>query len=159
MPNTPALVGAGATAIAVGSRATPADAARARELFQSVGLCLQVEEQHLDAVTGLSGSGPAYVLRLLEAMTQGGAEVGLPADVAHELAVQTLLGTARLVLETGEAPTVLRERVTSPGGTTVAGLAALQSGDFYETVIAAVRDATARSRELGGNQGRQTGTK
>lgn len=158
MPNTPALVGVGATAIASGRFATAEDLARARTLFESVGLCLEVRESQLDAVTGLSGSGPAYVLRMLEAMTAGGIEVGLSAEVAAQLSLQTLLGSARLVLETGEQPALLRERVTSPGGTTVAGLAALERGGFHEVVVAAIRAATERSRELGGGAESSNGT-
>jgi pyrroline-5-carboxylate reductase len=149
MPNTPALVGVGATAIALGKYATRADAASAQQLFESVGLCLEVDEVDIDAVTGLSGSGPAYVLRLLESLIDGGIEVGLSPEVTRQLALQTLLGAATLVRETGEQPGVLRERVTSPGGTTVAGLTALQNGGFRDAVVAAVRAATERSRELG----------
>lgn len=149
MPNTPALVGVGATAVCLGQHAKQEDAERALALFSSVGLCLEVKEDQLDAVTGLSGSGPAYVLRLLEAMIEGGIAAGLQPQVAKDLALQTLLGTATLVRETGEEPAVLRERVTSPGGTTVAGLAALQDRGFGEAVIAAVAAATARSKELG----------
>jgi pyrroline-5-carboxylate reductase len=149
MPNTPALVGAGATAIAPGRDATKDDVALAKGVFDSVGTCVQVSEGLIDAVTGLSGSGPAYVLMALEALTAGGVEVGLPRDVAHALALQTLLGTAQLVQITGEHPAVLKDRVTSPGGTTIAGIRALERAGFRHALIDAVHAATARAVELG----------
>ncbi|RLB52272.1 MAG: pyrroline-5-carboxylate reductase [Deltaproteobacteria bacterium] len=149
MPNTPALVGAGATAFARGPRATSADAAAARDLFESVGVVLEVEEDRLDAVTGLSGSGPAYVFRLVEGMVAGGIAAGLTDDDATLLAVQTVAGAARLLRESTDTPARLREKVTSPGGTTQAGLDHLAAHDFHETVKGAVTAATERSVELG----------
>jgi pyrroline-5-carboxylate reductase len=149
MPNTPALVGAGATAIASGRHATSDDRDQARRLFESVGTCVDVPERLMDAVTGLSGSGPAYVLLVLEGLVAGGVEVGLTRDVALQLALQTLLGTARMAIETGEHPAVLRDRVTSPGGTTSAGLRALESFGLRHALIEAVSAATERSAELG----------
>ncbi|MBW2463751.1 MAG: pyrroline-5-carboxylate reductase [Deltaproteobacteria bacterium] len=149
MPNTPALVGAGATAFARGTRATDTDAATARELFESVGVALEVDEDRLDAVTGLSGSGPAYVFRLVEGMIAGGVAAGLTADDATLLAVQTVTGAARLLRESTDTPARLREKVTSPGGTTQAGLDHLAAHDFHQTVRGAVTTATERSVELG----------
>lgn len=149
MPNTPALVGAGATAIAAGSHATDADLDLAETLFRSVGIAVRVPEEQIDAVTGLSGSGPAYVFALIEALRDAGAQEGLPEDTALRLASQTVFGAARLLLDEREAPEVLRDRVTSPGGTTRAGLDALAKGGFAETIQGAVRAATRRSIELG----------
>jgi pyrroline-5-carboxylate reductase len=149
MPNTPALVGAGATAIAAGSLATEEDLALAEMLFRSVGISVRVPEAQLDAVTGLSGSGPAYVFAMIEALRDGGVQEGLPEDTALQLASQTVFGAARLMRDENETPEVLRERVTSPGGTTRAGLDALSGGGFAEAVRGAVRAATRRSVELG----------
>jgi pyrroline-5-carboxylate reductase len=149
MPNTPALVGAGATAIAAGTNATEADLDLTELLFRSVGIALRVPEDQIDAVTGLSGSGPAYVFAMVEALRDAGASEGLPEDTALQLASQTVFGAARLLLEEGEAPEILRARVTSPGGTTQAGLDALAAADFAAVVRAAVRAATLRSVELG----------
>jgi pyrroline-5-carboxylate reductase len=149
MPNTPALVMEAASAISPGAHATPEDMSLARRIFELVGKSYQVEEKLLDAVTGLSGSGPAYVLTFIEALSDAGVKNGLPRDVATGLATQTLFGTAKLLLETREHPAVLRDMVTSPGGTTIAGLHALEQGGFRGTVINAVDAATARSRELG----------
>lgn len=149
MPNTPALVLAGATAIAAGSGATPGDMETAAMLFSLIGSCCQLEEKLLDAVTGLSGSGPAYVLTFIEALADGGVKNGLPRDAALSLARQTLLGTAKLLAESGEHPGSLRDKVTSPGGTTIAGLHALEKGSFRATVMNAVEAATLRSKELG----------
>ncbi len=149
MPNTPALVMAGASALCSGSRATAEDLALGEALFAQVGTVCRVEEKLMDAVTGLSGSGPAYVLAFIESLADGGVKNGLPRDTALKLAAQTLLGTARLYLETGEHPASLRDKVTSPGGTTIAGLHALETGCFRGTVVSAVDAAVARSKELG----------
>jgi pyrroline-5-carboxylate reductase len=149
MPNTPALIGASATGFALGSAAKPQDGALAQKLFASVGLACQVHESLLDAVTGLSGSGPAYAFLIIEALSDGGVAAGLPRDIATRLAAQTLLGSARLVLETGQHPGALKDMVTSPGGTTVEGLHELEKGALRGTLISAVRAATEKSRKLG----------
>ncbi len=150
MPNTPALVLEGATAIAPGASADSDDVHLARRIFELVGKTYQVEEKLMDAVTGLSGSGPAYVLSFIEALADAGVKNGLPRDVAAGLAAQTVFGTARLLLDTREHPAVLRDKVTSPGGTTIAGLHVLEREGFGGTVMNAVDTATARSKELGG---------
>jgi len=149
MPNTPALVGAGATAIAAGRHATHEDLELAEVLFRSVGISVLVPEEQLDAVTGLSGSGPAYVFAMIEALRDAGTREGLPEEIALELASQTVFGAARLLRDEKESPEVLRGRVTSPGGTTRAGLDALAAGGFAEAILGAVRAATRRSVELG----------
>lgn len=148
MPNTPALVGSGVTAIAGGAKATEADMTLVATLFSSVGLCVRVPEDQLDAVTGLSGSGPAYVFAMIEALRDAGLREGLSEDTALTLASQTVLGAARLLCEGTESPESLREKVTSPGGTTRAGLDALEAGGFAEALTGAVRAATRRSGEL-----------
>ncbi len=148
MPNTPALVGAGATALAGGSHATEADLALAETLFRSVGICVRVPEDQMDAVTGLSGSGPAYVFAMVEALRDAGLREGLSEATALQLAAQTVFGAAKLLNEQDESPETLRNRVTSPGGTTRAGLDALDNADFAETIAGAVRAATRRSVEL-----------
>jgi len=149
MPNTPALVGAGASAIAAGSHATEEDLELAEALFRSVGISVRVPEEQIDAVTGLSGSGPAYVFAMIEALRDAGAREGLPEETALHLASQTVFGAARLLLDEKEPPEVLRDRVTSPGGTTRAGLDALADAGFADAIFGAVRAATRRSVELG----------
>jgi pyrroline-5-carboxylate reductase len=149
MPNTPGLVGASASAWAPGPNLQPDDAATVTRLLEAVGMAVRVPESALDAVTGLAGSGPAWVLTLLEGMIDGGVLAGLPRDVARVLAVQTLLGTARLVQETGRHPSELKDGVTSPGGTTIHGLAVLESRGVRGAVMDAVLAATNRSKELG----------
>ncbi|HEY8091112.1 MAG TPA: pyrroline-5-carboxylate reductase [Polyangiaceae bacterium] len=149
MPNTPATVQAGATAIAAGSHASADDLRVARELFQAVGRVAVLDEVLLDAVTGLSGSGPAYVMLIVEALADGGVKVGLHRDTALMLAAQTVFGSAKLLLETGEHPGRLKDMVTSPGGTAIAGLHTLESGGLRRTLIDAVEVATKRSAELG----------
>lgn len=149
MPNTPALVMEGASALCAGSHATGEDLSLARQIFDMVGKSWIVEEKLLDAVTGLSGSGPAYVLTFIEALSDAGVKNGLTREAATGLAAQTVFGTAKLLLETREHPAVLRDKVTSPGGTTIAGLAALEKEGFRNAAIAAVDGATARSAELG----------
>lgn len=149
MPNTPALTLEAASAIAPGANATIEDLSLTRRIFELVGKTWQVDEKLMDAVTGLSGSGPAYVLTFIEALADAGVKNGLPRDAALGLAGQTVFGTAKLLLETHDHPAVLRDKVTSPGGTTIAGLHALEQGGFRGTVINAVDAATARSKELG----------
>lgn len=149
MPNTPALVGAGASAFALGKAATAADGELAKKLLSAVGLAWQVKEPLLDAVTGLSGSGPAYVYQFIEALSDGGVAAGLPRDIATKLAAQTVWGGAKMVLETGQHPGALKDQVTSPGGTTIEGLHALEKGRLRATVMSAVRAATEKSKQLG----------
>lgn len=149
MPNTPALVGKGAAAFCLGSRATENDASCARLLLGSVGLAVEVPERLMDVVTGLSGSGPAYVYLIIEALADGGVRMGLPRADAVRLAAQTVLGAAAMVIETGEHPAVLKDMVTSPGGTTIAGLAELERKGLRSALIEAVCAATKRATELG----------
>jgi pyrroline-5-carboxylate reductase len=149
MPNTPALVNQGATAYALGPGATNNDAAIAETIFGAVGKIVRVKEALIDVVTGLSGSGPAYIYLVIEALADGAVLMGLPRDLALQLAAQTVLGAASMVLQTGEHPSVLRDQVTSPGGTTMAALEALEAGGARAAFIAAVRAATERARELG----------
>jgi len=150
MPNTPALVGAGAAAISAGPGATDDDMAWAGKILGAVGVVVRVAEKHLDAVTGVSGSGPAYVFLVAEAMAEAGVLAGLPRDVAETLAFQTLLGAAKLLVESGENPAALRAAVTSPGGTTAAGLRELERGGVRAAFLDAVTAAAQRSRELSG---------
>jgi pyrroline-5-carboxylate reductase len=149
MPNTPALVGAGATAISAGKHASESDLATARAMFDAVGISVILEETHLDAVTGLSGSGPAYIFLILEALADAGVKVGLSRRNAQRLAAQTVMGSAKMLLETDEHPGKLKDMVTSPGGTAIAGLHTLEEGGLRTTLINAVETATKRARELG----------
>ena len=149
MPNAPALVLAGAAAIARGEYATAQDLQCAEAIFAAVGKVVVVEEKHLDAVTGLSGSGPAYAFLFIEALADAGVKMGLARDVAILLAAQTVLGAAKMVIESGRHPAELKDMVASPGGTTIAGLYALERGGLRGTLIEAVEAATIRSRELG----------
>lgn len=149
MPNTPALVGESASAFALGKSASAADGDLAQKLFSAVGVALPVKESLLDAVTGLSGSGPAYVYQFIEALSDGGVASGLPREVATKLAAQTVLGAAKMVLETGIHPGALKDQVTSPGGTTIEGLHELEKGKLRGTVMNAVRAASDKSKKLG----------
>ena len=149
MPNTPATVGAAATALALGEHATDADLATARTIFDSVGLTVLLEESQLDAVTGLSGSGPAYLFLIIEALADAGVKVGLSRRASLQLAAQTVLGSAKLLIESGQHPGMLKDGVTSPGGTAIAGLHTLEAGGLRNALMNAVEAATRRSRELG----------
>jgi pyrroline-5-carboxylate reductase len=149
MPNTPALVGYGAAAIAGGRTAGAEDLAWAQSILEAVGTVVTVPETALDAVTGLSGSGPAYIFLVAEALVDAGVLVGLTRAMARQLVVQTLVGSARLLEETGDEPATLRAAVTSPGGTTAAGLRVLEAAGLRSAVLEAVSAATQRSRELG----------
>jgi pyrroline-5-carboxylate reductase len=148
MPNTPALVGEGATAVCYGHTVRAADRKLVKRVFGAVGRAVELEESLMDAVTGLSGSGPAYVFSLIQGMADGGVREGLPRETALELAAQTVLGSARMVLETGKHPLQLRDQVASPGGTTIQGIGVLQETGFEGMVMEAVRAATERSRQL-----------
>lgn len=150
MPNTPATVGAGMTAIAAGTEVQPRHLDRAKQILQAVGDVVEVPESMMDAVTGLSGSGPGYVAIAIEALTDGGVAAGLPRAIAAKLALNTVLGSAQLLKETGMHPAELKDRVTSPGGTTIAGISQLESAGFRSALIEAVRKASQRSQELGG---------
>ena len=149
MPNTAAMALAGATGIAPGSRATAQDTEFAQALFDAVGRSVVLDESLMDAVTGLSGSGPAYVMMIIDALADGGVKVGLHRDTALLLAAQTVYGSAKLLLETGEHPGRLKDMVTSPGGTTIAGIHSLESGGLRHTLMNAVEVATRRATELG----------
>ncbi|MFZ4665887.1 MAG: pyrroline-5-carboxylate reductase [Prochlorotrichaceae cyanobacterium] len=149
MPNTPATIGYAMTALAQGSLVMPPQMAQAQTLFAAIGEVVEVPESLMDAVTGLSGSGPAYVALLLEALADGGVAVGLPRATALQLALQTLRGTAELLQQTQRHPALLKDQVCSPGGTTIAGVAALEAGGFRSAVIEAVKAACKRSQELG----------
>lgn len=149
MPNTPSVVQAGISALAWGGHVTAEDEGFARAIFESVGRVVVVEERLMDVVTGLSGSGPAYIFLIIEALADGGVKMGLPRDAALALAAQTVFGAARMALETGEHPGRLKDKVTSPGGTTIAGLHALERGRLRASLMDAVEAATKRSQELG----------
>ncbi|MCG6158390.1 pyrroline-5-carboxylate reductase [Rubinisphaera margarita] len=151
MPNTPSLVGTGAAGMAVSEVVPEQQAAIVQGLMESVGLCERLPEKLLDAVTGLSGSGPAYVFQFIEALSDGGVLAGLPRATATRLAAQTVLGAAKMVLETGQHPGQLKDGVTSPGGTTITGISVLESHGFRGAIIEAVHAATDRSRELSGS--------
>ena len=148
MPNTPATLGAGMTALVRGRNATPEHMALAEQMFLTVGRVVQVDEKHMDAVTGLSGSGPAFLYIILEALAEAGVNVGLPRDVATQLAAQTMYGAARMVLETGAHPALLKDEVTTPAGCTVDGILELEAGGLRVTLIKAVKRATERAHEL-----------
>lgn len=149
MPNTPALISQGASALSRGPQVSDAQMQQALTLFEAVGTAIEVNEKWMDAVTGLSGSGPAYVLLLLESLIDAGVLVGLPRPTARELVLQTIIGTAQLVRETGKHPAELRDMITSPAGTTISGLQALEQGAVRGALLQAVQAATQRSRELG----------
>lgn len=148
MPNTPARVGAGMTAIVRGRFTTPAQVEIARRMFETVGRVVEVDEKHMDAVTGLSGSGPAFHYIILDAFTEAGVNVGLPREIALQLAAQTAYGAARMVLETGSHPALLKDEVTTPAGCTVDGILELEAGGLRVTLIKAVKRTTERAREL-----------
>jgi pyrroline-5-carboxylate reductase len=149
MPNTPCLIGEGACGYCPGRLATPEDGELVGKLLEAVGTAWQVEEKLLDAVTGLSGSGPAFVYVIIEALSDAGVRMGLPRHIAASLAAETIRGAADMVLATGEHPAVLKDRVASPGGTTIAGLQVMEEGALRATLMAAVEAATERSIELG----------
>jgi len=149
MPNTPCLIGQGASGYCLGPRATPADGELVGRLLKAVGIAFPLDEKLLDVVTGLSGSGPAFVYVMIEALADGGVRMGLSRDVATALAAQTVAGAARMVLETGQHPAALKDQVASPGGTTIRGLQALEEHGVRGGLIAAVQAATERSMELG----------
>jgi len=149
MPNAPALVREGMTALAMGAGVSEEDTGLVRTIFETVGRVVVIEERLMDAVTGLSGSGPAYVFQAIEALADGGVMMGLPRQTAELLAAQTVFGSAHLVLESGVHPAQLKDRVASPGGTTIAGLHQLEQRGFRAALMAAVESATMRSKELG----------
>ena len=149
MPNTPALVQEGVTAIAAGHYVSAADIKIAHRIFEAIGETVDVEEGHMDAVTGLSGSGPAYIFMIIEALSDAGVKVGLSRDVANKLTVQTVLGAAKLARESGKHPGELKDMVTSPAGTTISGLHSLEAGGLRTTLMNAVEASTERSRKLG----------
>ncbi len=151
MPNTPAMLGAGITALCRGRFVTDEQLALAQKIFLTVGRTVVVDERHMDAVTGLSGSGPAFLYIILESLAEAGVNVGLPREIATQLAAQTAYGAARMVLETGSHPALLKDEVTTPAGCTVDGILELEEGGLRVTLIKAVKRATERARELAGN--------
>ncbi len=152
MPNTPSLVGQGASAYCCGNDVTPDDRIWIQELLECVGIAIEVDEAQMDAVTGLSGSGPAYVCMMIEAMADGGVLAGLPRATAMKLATQTVLGSAMMIAETKRHPGELKDAVASPGGTTIAAIAVLEQNGFRGAVVQAVAAAAQRSRQLGGSE-------
>ncbi len=149
MPNTPCLIGAGVTAIAPGRGAEPEHMAQARIIFESLGTCVEVEEQHMDAVTGLAASGPAYIYLIIEALADGGVMMGLPRKVAMDLVTQMVAGSARMVAETSRHPASLKDDVTTPAGCTISGILTLEDGKIRSVLARAVQIATIRASELG----------
>mmetsp|Transcript_30789 Transcript_30789/g.49807 ORF Transcript_30789/g.49807 Transcript_30789/m.49807 type:complete len:285 (-) Transcript_30789:407-1261(-) len=149
MCNTPAIIAESASAFSLGTYASAQDGEAVSQIFGALGIVLQVKEKQLDAVTGLSGSGPAYVFIMIEALADGGVRAGLPRDVAHQLAVQTVIGSAKMVLMSDKHPAQLKDNVASPGGTTIAGIHALERGGFRACLINAVVSATEQSKKLG----------
>jgi pyrroline-5-carboxylate reductase len=149
MPNTPALVLAGASALSANSMATDEDVQLGMDIFSAIGTCVSIDEHLLDAVTGLSGSGPGFVFTFIDGMIDGGVLAGLPRPIAKQLVLQTVYGSAKLALESGDEPGVLKSMVTSPGGTTIAGIHELEKGGLRATVMSAVKQAAKRSAELG----------
>jgi len=152
MPNTPCLIRHGMTALAAGAHAAPEDVALAREIFSAMGRTVVVEEKHMDAITGLSASGPAYVYLIIEALAEGGVKLGLPRELSTELSAQTLLGASSMVLQTGEHPAKLKDIVTTPAGCTIDGLLELEEGGLRVTLIKAVVRAAHRAKQLVENQ-------
>ncbi|TFG06760.1 MAG: pyrroline-5-carboxylate reductase [Promethearchaeota archaeon] len=148
MPNSPALVGAAATALAVNNNINDEELSFVKKIFNSVGMVVELEEKHLDAVTGLSGSGPAYIFIIIESLADGGVKMGLPRDVSVKLAAQTVLGAAKMILETGKHPGELKDMVATPGGTTITALHEIESAKLRATLIRAVEAATLKSRML-----------
>jgi pyrroline-5-carboxylate reductase len=151
MPNTPAALGAGITALCRGVHTSDQQLELAQQIFSTVGRVVVVDEKHMDAVTGLSGSGPAFIYIILEALAEAGVNVGLPREIATQLAAQTAYGAAKMVLETGSHPALLKDEVTTPAGCTVDGIMALEEGGVRVTLIKAVKRATERARQLAGN--------
>ncbi|MEX2395453.1 MAG: pyrroline-5-carboxylate reductase, partial [Balneolales bacterium] len=148
MPNTPSQVRAGMTALAAGKFAGEAQFQICEDIFNSVGRTLRIDEKHFDAVTGLSASGPAFIYVVIEALAEGGVKSGLPRDIATELAAQMTLGSAKMVIETGNHPAILKDHVTTPAGCTVDGLLKLEEGGLRVTLIKAVNEATRRAKAL-----------
>ena len=152
MPNTPALVQEGATAICGSKHSSKLEIKIAHHIFKAIGQTVDIEEIHMDAVTGLSGSGPAYIFMIIEALSDAGVKVGLSREVSNTLTIQTILGSAKLARDGGKHPGELKDMVTSPGGTTISGLHMLEEGGIRNALMNAVEMATQRSRELGKNK-------